>query len=424
MCKQLLILIFVIPFQIPIYGQRDSIISGVQFEGLKKTKETYLENILGLKDPSQFRADQLSGYVQRLKNLTNIADAQARIDTVGGQNVLHFDVEEANTLFPILNFGGIRDNLWFQVGFSEINWQGKGHQLSMFYRNNDARNNYNLFYKVPYINGSRFGGSLSFLRWASTEPLYFNEGAVFYDYTNLSFGLSGIYEFTAGHNIELGATYFIEDYEKGEDQELSNPPGPQALRQPKWLGKITHKIDRVNYDFHRQEGLFNLVTAQAVYNTLDGTWFFIVLNNLHWFKTLNETESLALRLRLGLSTNENTPFAPFVLDSNVNIRGSGNRIDRGTGVAVLNLEYRYELWNRKENDVAIQGVLFSDLGSWRNPGGDLDDLFDQENFRHFVGGGIRFVYKKAYNAILRLDYGLDIYDLNQRGFVIGIGQYF
>ncbi|MDG1262766.1 MAG: BamA/TamA family outer membrane protein, partial [Flavobacteriales bacterium] len=117
-----------------------------------------------------------------------------------------------------------------------------------------------------------------------------------------------------------------------------------------------------------------------------------------------------------------TPFAPFVIDSQMNIRGVGNRIDRGTATVVLNIEYRYTL--KEKANVALQGVLFSDAGTWRNPAGDWDDLFDQENFEHFAGIGLRGIYKKAHNAILRIDYGFNLYNTKTNGLVIGVGQYF
>ena len=121
---------------------------------------------------------------------------------------------------------------------------------------------------------------------------------------------------------------------------------------------------------------------------------------------------------------ENSPFAPFVLDSQVNIRGSGNRIDRGTAQLILNLEYRHTVWMDRRERFAAQVVGFSDLGTWRNPGGELSDLVASENIRHFVGAGLRVLSLKAYNAALRVDYGVDVRNTKQRGVVLGFGQYF
>ena len=115
-------------------------------------------------------------------------------------------------------------------------------------------------------------------------------------------------------------------------------------------------------------------------------------------------------------------FAPFVIDSRLNIRGSGNRIDRGTGQVILNAEFRQSVFD--VGNVAGQVVGFSDLGTWRNPGGDFADFVDRENFRHFIGLGVRLIYKRAFDAILRLDYGIDIYNSSQRGFVIWLWPIF
>jgi outer membrane protein insertion porin family len=72
----------------------------------------------------------------------------------------------------------------------------------------------------------------------------------------------------------------------------------------------------------------------------------------------------------------------------------------------------------------VQGVLFSDAGAWRTAGGNFDDFVNPDYFRHFVGPGFRVMYKRAYNAVFRLDYGVDIYEPGERGVVVGFGQYF
>ena len=140
------------------------------------------------------------------------------------------------------------------------------------------------------------------------------------------------------------------------------------------------------------------------------------------FLRLGKKGNLAIRTRFGISTNNNSPFAPFVVDSRVNLRGSGNRIERGTAQAILNIEYRHTFLNL--SNWAIQGVIFTDLGNWRTPGGQLDELVSKDELRQFVGGGFRVLYKRIYDAVWRVDYGVDVFNKNQRGFVLGIGQYF
>ena len=123
-----------------------------------------------------------------------------------------------------------------------------------------------------------------------------------------------------------------------------------------------------------------------------------------------------------MASNEESPFAPFALDNQLNLRGVGILVDRGTGSIVLNTEYRHTLYDKKW--LAIQSNTFVDAGSWRNPGGTLNDFLQHENIKVYSGIGLRFISKKIYNATFRIDYGFDVLKRTSGGFVFGIGQYF
>ena len=178
----------------------------------------------------------------------------------------------------------------------------------------------------------------------------------------------------------------------------------------------------MNYHFFYLKGFCWTATLQNVHNTLDKTWFHSLQLQGKYFSRIGKKGNLATRLQLGIATNNDSPFAPFVVDSQVNLRGVGNRIDRGTAQIIFNAEYRHTY---KENKRwAIQTVAFIDIGTWRNPGAPLNGLFSKDYFRQFVGGGFRVINKKIYGAVLRIDYGMDILNSNQHGLVIGLGQYF
>ena len=78
----------------------------------------------------------------------------------------------------------------------------------------------------------------------------------------------------------------------------------------------------------------------------------------------------------------------------------------------------------KKYPFVVQAILFTDLGTWRNPGGELSELVSRETYRQFVGGGFRIIYQQVFGATFRVDYGIDIFNPDQRGFVLGLGQYF
>ncbi|MEM1319120.1 MAG: outer membrane protein assembly factor [Bacteroidota bacterium] len=397
-------------------------VRAIHLEGLKKTKSDYLNRFIDSRVGQLMDTLLLQADVQRLKNLNGIADASFRIDTVGKEAIISFEMKEALTLFPILNFGGVRGNFWYQVGFNDDNWRGRGHKITAFYQNNDGRDNFSIYYKIPQFRRGRWGGSLSIMKWASIEPLFFDDATVFYDYDNFSVGLTGIYTFNRQNTLEFGMTYFVEDYGKNSRHEGIPTPGPQSLEQPKALGKLIYNRNALKYHFFYLEGLDNIASLQTVLNLDDQSWFHIFLNDTRFFKRIEENGNLALRFRAGIATNNDTPFAPFVLDSYVNIRGSGNRIERGTAALILNAEYRHTMF--EGDKIAGQVVGFSDIGSWRKPGGELNDLVNGNTLQFFAGGGIRIIHKLAFNAIFRLDYGIDIRDTNRRGVVLGLGQYF
>lgn len=397
-------------------------ISKIEFSGLKRTQTSYLGHYIQSKVGETISDSLLQVDVQKLKNVASIGNAKYRLEKIGDTQKIIFEVEEVRTLLPIVNFGGIRGNLWFQVGFSDINWGGKGQFLSAAYQNNDRRHSGNIFYRVPSIAGTNWGFSASLNRWASREPLFFPEGTVNYDYNNTGLGLTAIRRFGFHRNLEFGGTYFVEEYGKSENQFFEDPPGPDDLTQPKWLAKVEYSENFLDYHYFYLEGSAWRVTLQDVFNTLDQTWFHSLQFQGKHFSRVGKKGNFAMRLRAAIATNNDTPFAPFVVDSHVNLRGVGNRIDRGTAQVIFNAEYRHTL--RENKKWAAQAIGFSDIGTWRNPGGQFSDLFNSNNFRHFVGGGFRIIYQKVYNAVLRIDYGVDIFNPEQRGLVIGLGQYF
>jgi hypothetical protein len=72
----------------------------------------------------------------------------------------------------------------------------------------------------------------------------------------------------------------------------------------------------------------------------------------------------------------------------------------------------------------MQGNSFVDVGSWRNPGGSLSDFVAGKNIQVYSGIGLRFINKKIFNAVFRIDYGHGLTKNSSKGLVFGIGQYF
>ena len=397
-------------------------IDSISFQGLKKNKESYLNQFIESKVGHYPSDSILLEDIQRLKNIPSIGNATYALTTTNQSSAIVFYIEEIRTLLPIINFGGVKNNIWFQLGFYDSNWQGNGSFLSAIYQNRDGRHGGQIYYRNERVKGKDWGFSATLNRWASVEPLFFTEGTVNYDYTNQEIGLTVIKQFGFRHQLEVGGTYFIEKYEKSATQLLENPIGPALLNQPKFLSKFEYTGNALDYHFFYLKGLFWKIALQNVYNITDKSWFHSLQLSGKYFARISPEKNLALRFQIGIATNNNSPFAPYVVDSHINLRGSGNRIARGTAQFISNIEYRVTFKESKK--WGIQTVTFLDIGAWRTPGKKIDSIFNPTQFKQFLGGGLRLINKKIHGAIFRIDYGIDIRSLHNRGVVIGFGQYF
>ena len=395
------------------------IVKSLRFEGLHKTKENYVRQFLTTREGTVLDSAILYQDKQRLTNLEVFFDASFTTKQVENGYVVTFTCNELYTLLPIFNFGGIKENFWIQTGFSEVNFGGQGNKLTTYYQYYDL-SSYVAHLTLDRIRHSNWGLNVNLIKWGTLEPLYFGGQQVEYKYRNYTAGVNGIRHFNFRDRAEIGGAYFAENFKKRTPGNFEE--APDKVNKRKLSGTITFVWNRVNSHFFYVSGWHNRLNLQTVQSLNREAPFYIFLNDLKNFKQVGEKGNFASRARIGLSTNEDTPFAPFVLDSYVNIRGIGNRVDRGTGTIIINVEYRHTLLGKRKT--AVQGVLFSDIGSWRNPGGDLSDFILSGNFVLFAGGGFRFIHKEIYNAIIRIDYGFNLRAPEVNGFVFGIGQYF
>ena len=73
--------------------------------------------------------------------------------------------------------------------------------------------------------------------------------------------------------------------------------------------------------------------------------FFKVESAFSFFRSSLNNFNFGLQLKSGWATNTASPFSPYVVDAFVNVRGSGNRIARGTALQSANFELRKRIYN-------------------------------------------------------------------------------
>ena len=397
----------------------------VKFQGNKKTKAHFLRMLVNQKKGVALDSSQMDKDITRLKRLPSIAHAYYQVfQKENGQYDVYYTIEENFTLIPFANlYTSSNDDFAFRIGLQEFNLLGSNITLGGFYQF-DIFNSYGFLFRAPYLFSNSLGIAFNYKDLTTQEPVFLDNASgedALYRYNNKGYELSGLYEINFKNRLEIGFSLFTEDY-----RYLSgaiSPDVPQALNVEKHLIKFIYNYDNIEYEYQYLEGFRSMLNFQYVGSANEQLPEFLIgFNDFAYFHRVGKRGNWASRLRLGLASNVDSPFAPFTVDNNLNIRGVGNSIDRGTGAIVLNTEYRHSLIDKKW--FALQGNVFVDGGSWRNPGGLLSDFGEKQNIRIFPGLGVRFIHKRIFNAIFRIDYGYGITNGDSRGFVFGIGQYF
>lgn len=408
-------------FCLHLHAQKGTI-AEITLVGLDRTKQGHMEKLIVSAPGMVLDSLFLEEDVNRIKRLPSIAHAYYEVVLKeDGRYTVRYTMEENFTLIPYANlFSSANDDFAFRIGLQEFNFLGRNITLGAFYQL-DVFHSFGFSIRAPYLFSDKFGLAFNYNDFSTQEPVFFSEATADYKYSNTGFELLGLYQFDLKNTVELGFSLFTEDYEYlfGATQ----PNVPLQLNVDKHLMKLLYNYSNIDYFYHYLEGFQSNLNFQVVGSTDEALPDFLIgFNDFSYYKRIGQQGNWASRLRLGLASNVNSPFAPFTVDNNLNIRGVGNTIDRGTGAIVLNTEYRHTLFEKKA--FVLQSNVFVDGGSWRNPGGTFGDFLDRENLRIYPGVGLRFIHKKIFNAIFRIDYGYGITADGASGLVFGIGQYF
>jgi outer membrane protein assembly factor BamA len=402
---------------------QEGTILDLKIQGNTKLKSSFIKKISDIKSGAKLDSIAIEADIKRLKRLPSIAHAYYQVFPAGDATYnVFYTIEENFTIIPSANVYTTNNGEFaYRLGLYEFNLFGRNMTFGGFYQK-DIYSSYALNFRAPFLFSRQLGLAVNYQDLTTQEPVFFDNGTADYKYNNVSTEVLGLFQLDFNNRFELGVNYFTEDYQY-KSGALS-PNVPQELRVHKLLYKLIYEYNNLNYDYQYVEGFRSIFNFQYVTSRNEAQLpaFLIGWNDFQYFKRFGNKGNWATRLRLGVATNNETPFAPFSVDNNLNIRGVGNVIDRGTAAIVLNTEYRYTLYEK--GWFSLQGNAFIDAGSWRNPGGDLGDFGDAQNIRVYPGVGVRFIHKKIFNAIFRIDYGYGVTKDATQGLVFGIGQYF
>ena len=422
MLLRLLAIVFLVHFS-PIVSGQEQVLDEIEIAGTHRLKPESIQRILRLKTGKKVDSAAIIKDLERLKRLPSIAHADFEFHCASGNSTckLIIQIEENFTLIPSANlFTSTNDEFAYRIGLQEFNLFGRNISVGAFYQY-DIFNSYGANLRAPYLFSNRLGLAFNYNNFTTQEPVFLDGATAQYKYNNEGFEILGLYELDILNRFELGFSLFTEKYEYLSG--ATDPEVPQDLDVDKFLFKLIYDHNKISYYYYFLSGFRSVLNFQVVLSSDESLPEFLIgFNDFLYFLRVGKKGNWANRLRLGLATNVDSPFAPFTVDNNLNIRGVGNTIDRGTGAIVLNTEYRYTFLEK--DWFVLQGNAFIDAGSWRNPGGDFGDFGDSQNIRVYPGLGIRLIHKRIFNAIFRIDYGYGITRDASSGLVFGIGQYF
>jgi len=408
-----------------VFGQ-DQVVSNIQFEGNKKSKESFLRMQLDIKEGSFYDSLILEQNIQFLRNTNLFFDVSYRLDSINDREIkVTFLLSEVITIFPIIANGGSSEKLNFTLGLSDINFRGKGNTLGIVYQYYD-RHSVKVYHISPRHLNNRTGHELFVGKYSTIEPLYFDNKKAFFNFDNYHLS-SAVYLWLNRYwKLSLGGALFYEKYANRSEVIMSTNynviPG-QKFDFFKYQIRTGANYKNIEYIYERKKGIWNQLNGESIVtHNYPGATFLKLTNELKSYFILGQRHNIFFRQFSGISTNNNSPFSPFVIDDFVNIRGIGNRIARGTALFTFNTEYLFTVL--KANWFYAQVGAFYDLGYQRPPGLKLEDSFSANNTFQTAGLGLRLQSRKYYNTVFRFDYGWQLNDLSKGGFVIGLGQYF
>jgi len=423
--KYILFILFSLSCVTISYAQK-GIINNIHFTGNKKTKASFLTKIIKVKKGEVLDSLKIQTDIARIKRLDGIAHADFTIITTEEDTyTINYNLTENFSIIPGLQIGQANDGSFsYRISVFEFNALGRNIIIGGFYKR-EVFNSYGFYIEHPYLFNNKWGLGFNYLNLTTQQPIYFDEGQVNYTYTSKAPELTVFYEHNFNNRFELGAKIIKDEYLviQGDPQNegVINALEP-SINQQSIRGSYEY-VD-LDIEYHNISGTRSFIEATFLSNANNLLQTNYIFNsNSQYFKRIGKRGNWANRFQIQYSNPvTNTDFTPIVIDNQLNTRGAGNTIDRGTTSLALNTEYRHTFIEK--DWFVLQGNAFFDVSGIQKSRESFNDVFSKNNLRAYPGLGIRLIHKRILNAALRFDYGVNITGNGANGYVFGIGQYF
>ena len=398
-------------------------LSHIHFKGLKKSKPQYLKRLLTQKKDQPYDSIKVKNDLILLLREPAVSHAYTSLDTLaGGHYRLNYHIEENKTLIPAVDLWQTVNNAFaYHLGLTDYNFSGRGYTVGGFFRQNNFPG-FGLILENNNFMSAKTELKVLAQQLETLEPIMVADGSANFRYRFQSVDLSLGRELNLKHKIVIGGGILGERYLLDGGEDIVGIP--KTFSTTKGVGKLGYTYDYIQPYYYHLSGWRSQTYATHVWgkSITQNNTFYTLENETSYFRRINSLGNLAFRMQLGIARNINSPFPPFAIDNNRNVRGVGNIVQRGNAFWSLNTEYRHTLFEK--GWFAVQGNVFIDLAGIQPVNTSFNTLFAGKNQYQYSGLGLRLIHKYIYKAVLRIDYGINLDGFKNASLVFGIDQFF
>jgi len=406
----------------------EGLLEDIQIEGNQQVRNSYIRSRVELGVSTPLNVFNLEDQLRLLRQdpLFDTLTATLQPGTDLGQSILAIEVNEATPFFGFASFDNYSSpSLGSErvgVGAGYRNLTGYGDTLfgSYYFSTTGGSDLIDVFYRIP-VNPME--GTLqlrSQFNWTRVTEEPFDE-------LNID-GESNFYEIsfrqplvrTPREEFALSIAFSFKD---GQTFLFDDIPTPFGLG-PDENGVSRTSVVRLGQDYIRRDvngiwslrSLFNIGTglfdATSNSDPIPDSAFFSWNGQVQRVQRLSENHTLVIQGNIQLTPDPLLPSEQFVIGGFYSVRGYRESIRNGDNGIRLSVEDRISLARNDRGRTVLALIPFVDLGYVWNQDDNPNDLPEQ-TFLASVGSGL--VYEPVENLNLRVDYGLPLVDLVDRG---------
>jgi hemolysin activation/secretion protein len=400
----------------------------IQIEGNRRVKSDYISSRAELGVDTPLNVFKLEDQLRLLRQnpLFDTLSATLQPGTDLGQSVLAIEVDEANPFYGFASFDNYSppslgsERLGIGAGYRNLTGYGDNLFASYFVSTTGGSDLIDAFYQIP-VNPME--GTIQLrtqFNWTEITEDPFDDLGIEGDsqFYELSFRQPLIR--TPTEEFALSLAFSFED---GQTFTFDDIPTPFGFG-PDEDGVSRTSVFRFGQDYIRRDAkgawilrsLFNVGTtlfdATSNPEPIPDSAFFSWNGQVQRVQRLSDNHTLVAQASVQLTPDPLLPSEQFVIGGFYSVRGYRESARNGDNGLRLSVEDRITLSRNDRGESILLLIPFADIGYVWNQGDNPNDLPDQK-FLASIGTGI--LYEPVRNLNLRLDYGLPLVDLDDRG---------